>query len=229
MPKTRQSEEPQSSCLRCGDVASHRAKVPHASIHQKYEHCPHGFYCATCAHKKEKLTLPQCECRALICGWDPPLPPPRRPSLELASQREGANQSSSQSENEPNEVIERAVAAIDKLISTMGRPSNAGQAQGNLKTSMPAPQTHLESNKMREENRRTGAFPRNYIPSLSSMSSNRPKVVHTSADDSGAEPSSSKDGALADALKLRGGRPRRPKPAPATDGFWNNIQRGFCG
>ena len=35
--------------------------------------------------EREEQTLPLCECRALVCGWSPHLPPPERPPQPEAS------------------------------------------------------------------------------------------------------------------------------------------------
>eukprot|EP00929_Paragymnodinium_shiwhaense_P052078 TRINITY_DN26115_c0_g1_i1.p1 TRINITY_DN26115_c0_g1~~TRINITY_DN26115_c0_g1_i1.p1 ORF type:complete len:299 (-),score=54.86 TRINITY_DN26115_c0_g1_i1:349-1245(-) len=67
-------------CLRCGvllgEAERYQASLPCASIYQGREQCPHGPFCLVCAHRKEALTLPQCECRAIIKAWSPNLPPP---------------------------------------------------------------------------------------------------------------------------------------------------------
>jgi len=81
------------------------AVVPHASIHQARDPCQHGPFCARCGSRKEEQTLPLCECRALVCGWSPHLPPPERPA---------------QSEADPAVLLRRARAAVDVMVAAGG-------------------------------------------------------------------------------------------------------------
>ncbi|CAK0828724.1 unnamed protein product [Prorocentrum cordatum] len=144
---------PAGPCLRCGRPgASHAAVVAVPSIFQKVEQCPHRPFCDDCADRKEDLTLPQCECRALIASWDPPRPPrppkPRQARLvhqeaasaqraqafapaqaaagATSSRRPRADIASSAAASDGaamEAVVQRAVTALDKLMGTIGSPA----------------------------------------------------------------------------------------------------------
>lgn len=237
MPESAPAASSTGRCLRCGSPAAcHAATVPLPSIFQKDDPCPHGPFCARCATRKEALTLPQCECRSLISGWSPPLPllplpeqrsvalgralpspvhtasPPvapvrvRPPGVSLPEDddaRAGPTDGASWSEAGVEDVIRRALAAVDSLISKAPEPETCAPCGEVVATE--------RANESESFHCRNSAG-----LGASHGSSGATSPASDAESSSSAAPSGAAGRSLAEALQLRGGRPRRAKAAPGS-------------
>mmetsp|Transcript_8894 Transcript_8894/g.23851 ORF Transcript_8894/g.23851 Transcript_8894/m.23851 type:complete len:249 (+) Transcript_8894:69-815(+) len=112
---------PTPRCIRCGDAgACHTAAVPHPSIYQARDPCPHGPFCARCGNRKEELTLPQCECRALICSWSPLLP--------VAERRPRPKEQASEPIVDDAPLLAKARASLREAPMAKGKAGTVGEA-----------------------------------------------------------------------------------------------------
>lgn len=199
----------QQVCLRCGSQgARHAAAVPHPSIFQRHHNCPHAPFCTQCALRKEQLTLPQCQCRALIVSWEPPLPEVEvqnsaaRQRATSRRQRSGSTSGASSPAHgersprlskDPAEVMRRALAAVDGLNAMMerlggGSPTNKSPKRG-------ARRSNCEGGTVL---RADESVPKELKPE-------RRKNPGTASE--AAEAPSEANQTLAESLRLRGGRP----------------------
>lgn len=206
----------EQKCARCGAAgACHTAVVPVPSIYQAKDPCPHGPFCARCGNRKEELTLPQCECRALICSWNPPLPPPgRRPRpreakastpaaddalllpkgraplreapMARAPQREAPVEKADPARAEE---IRRALAAVDSMIAS-GRDDSEEPPEDEGTTLPRVEATPLPSPRTLSPRRSAGEDPRRRPPQMQETAGSV---------------------SLAESLQLRGGRPLADK------------------
>eukprot|EP00930_Biecheleria_cincta_P100944 TRINITY_DN9256_c0_g1_i1.p1 TRINITY_DN9256_c0_g1~~TRINITY_DN9256_c0_g1_i1.p1 ORF type:complete len:309 (+),score=55.17 TRINITY_DN9256_c0_g1_i1:27-929(+) len=270
--QSEQAVSDQPVCMRCGAPgAEHLAVVPHASIHARQ--CRHGPFCPRCAHRKEKHTLPLCQCLALISSWTPPLPPPppRAPVLEStsiagfsdagehdisdkAAEEDGSSpprpwaeeepawrydtestavpldesstavplDESSQPEQEVPDVIQRAMAAVDKL----GGAANTARLRAALANAAKLsagvasdPAQEQESEDPWFNHSEPLASERAPVEHMQVLAQERYAVPSFGADNQPQSPVPvpGQPTGLADSLAARGGRPRKnrkPKDDP---------------